>query len=130
MLHILLLILKIIGIIIAVILGLIIVLGLVILFVPIRYSIDADYHKKAVAHVKVTWLLHLLRGVVSYDEQLDISVKALWFDLYNNNDSDDEDLQTNVKGVYAAGDICVKQVRQVATAVADGAIAGIHAAIH
>ena len=94
MLHILLLILKIIGIIIAVILGLIIVLGLVILFVPIRYSIDADYHKKAVAHVKVTWLLHLLRGVVSYDEQLDISVKALWFDLYNNNDSDDEDLQT------------------------------------
>ena len=94
MLHILLLILKIIGIIIAVILGLIIVLGLVILFVPIRYSIDADYHKKAVAHVKVTWLLHLLRGVVSYDEQLDIYVKALWFYLYNNNYSDDEDLQT------------------------------------
>ena len=31
-------------------------------------------------------------------------------------------------GVFAAGDICVKKVRQVATAVADGAIAGIQAA--
>ena len=27
------------------------------------------------------------------------------------------------QGVYAAGDICVKQVRQAATAVADGAVA-------
>ena len=32
-------------------------------------------------------------------------------------------------GVFAAGDICVKKVRQVATAVADGAIAGIQAAV-
>ena len=30
--------------------------------------------------------------------------------------------------VYAAGDICVKQVRQAATAVADGAVAAINAA--
>ncbi|MCI9420478.1 MAG: FAD-dependent oxidoreductase [Eubacterium sp.] len=40
----------------------------------------------------------------------------------------DESMQTEVRGVFAAGDICVKQVRQVATAVSDGAIAGIHAA--
>lgn len=40
----------------------------------------------------------------------------------------DESMQTEVQGVFAAGDICVKQVRQVATAVSDGAIAGIHAA--
>ena len=33
-----------------------------------------------------------------------------------------------VARVFAAGDICVKKVRQVATAVADGAIAGIQAA--
>ena len=32
-------------------------------------------------------------------------------------------------GVYAAGDIRVKQVRQVATAVSDGAIAAINAAL-
>ena len=37
-------------------------------------------------------------------------------------------METEIPGVYAAGDICVKQVRQAATAVADGAIAGINAA--
>lgn len=40
----------------------------------------------------------------------------------------DSNMQTEIPGVYAAGDICVKAVRQVATAVADGAAAGIHAA--
>jgi len=40
----------------------------------------------------------------------------------------DDAMQTEIPGVFAAGDICVKNVRQVATAVADGAIAGIRAA--
>lgn len=40
-----------------------------------------------------------------------------------------EKMETAIKGVYAAGDICVKQVRQAATAVADGAIAAINAAM-
>lgn len=39
-----------------------------------------------------------------------------------------ETMETAIAGVYAAGDIRVKQVRQAATAVADGAIAGINAA--
>lgn len=38
--------------------------------------------------------------------------------------------ETGIPGVYAAGDICVKQVRQAATAVADGAIAAINAAAY
>ena len=40
----------------------------------------------------------------------------------------DDSMQTEIPGVFAAGDIRVKTVRQVATAVADGAIAGIQAA--
>lgn len=40
-----------------------------------------------------------------------------------------EKMETALPGVYAAGDIRVKQVRQVATAVSDGAIAAINAAI-
>lgn len=40
----------------------------------------------------------------------------------------DDSMQTEISGVFAAGDIRVKKVRQVATAVADGAIAGIQAA--
>lgn len=35
----------------------------------------------------------------------------------------DRDQKTNLDGVYAAGDICVKNLRQVVTAVSDGAIA-------
>lgn len=38
-------------------------------------------------------------------------------------------METSIPGVYAAGDIRAKQVRQVATAVSDGAIAAINAAL-
>ena len=39
----------------------------------------------------------------------------------------DRDQRTNVPGVFAAGDICVKSLRQVVTATADGAIAAVQA---
>ena len=41
----------------------------------------------------------------------------------------DEKMETEIKGVYAVGDIRVKPVRQVATAVADGTIAAINASM-
>ncbi len=37
----------------------------------------------------------------------------------------DDRLMTSMPGVFAAGDICSKNVRQVATAVGDGALAGV-----
>lgn len=39
----------------------------------------------------------------------------------------DEDMRTNLPGVFAAGDIRVKSLRQVITAAADGAIAAVQA---
>ena len=39
----------------------------------------------------------------------------------------DEDMHTNIPGVFAVGDIRKKSLRQVATAVADGAIAAVQA---
>jgi thioredoxin reductase (NADPH) len=39
----------------------------------------------------------------------------------------DEDMVTNIPGVFAAGDVRSKKVRQIATAVGDGVIAGIMA---
>ena len=39
----------------------------------------------------------------------------------------DPDMKTNVEGVFAAGDIRVKSLRQVVTAAADGAIAAVQA---
>ena len=35
----------------------------------------------------------------------------------------DESTKTNIPGVYAVGDVRIKKVRQIVTAVADGAVA-------
>ena len=85
MLHVLLLILKITGIVIACILGLVILVVTAVLFVPVRYRVNADYHDRFKAHAKVSWL-GILRLLVSYDEELDIKAKALFITVYNNND--------------------------------------------
>lgn len=37
----------------------------------------------------------------------------------------DEDLRTNIPGVFAAGDVRDKKIRQISTAVGDGTIAGV-----
>ncbi len=42
----------------------------------------------------------------------------------------DENRKTSVDGVYAAGDLCVKNLRQVVTAVSDGAISATSAEKH
>ncbi|WP_312831628.1 thioredoxin-disulfide reductase [Sedimentibacter saalensis] len=39
----------------------------------------------------------------------------------------DENMKTNIEGVYAAGDVRLKSLRQVVTAAADGAIAAVQA---
>lgn len=42
----------------------------------------------------------------------------------------DENMATNISGVYAAGDIVHKNLRQIVTAISDGAIAGTQASIY
>jgi Thioredoxin reductase len=39
----------------------------------------------------------------------------------------DKNMQTNISGIYAVGDIRVKPYRQISTAIADGTVAAIHA---
>lgn len=85
MLHVLLLILKITGIVIACILGLVILVVAAVLFVPVRYRADADYHGRFRAHAKVSWL-GILRVLVSYDEELAIKAKALFITIYSNDE--------------------------------------------
>lgn len=75
MLHILLLILKIIGIVLLVILG-VFVLGIACaLFVPVRYRIEAvrqegEGEPPVRIRVKVTWLLHLINFLLRFDGEL------------------------------------------------------------
>ena len=42
----------------------------------------------------------------------------------------DENMATNISGVFAAGDIVHKNLRQIATAISDGAIAGTQASVY
>lgn len=48
-------------------------------------------------------------------------------DMENGYIKTDDNMHTNIPGVYAAGDIRVKSLRQVVTAAADGAIAAMQA---
>ena len=60
-----------------------------------------------------------------------LPISELFKGMINMNDRGDvitdEEMRTNIPGVYAAGDIRVKLLRQVITAAADGAIAATHA---
>lgn len=82
MLHILLLLLKIIGIILAVILGIVILLACIVFFVPVRYEAlgkcGGDL-KSLKGRVCVTWLFRLIRLDVHYKEQkLRWRIRILW----------------------------------------------------
>ena len=48
-------------------------------------------------------------------------------DMENGYIRTDDDMHTNIPGVFAAGDLRVKSLRQVVTAAADGAIAAMQA---
>lgn len=82
MLHILLLILKIIGIIIAVILGILVLLVCVVLFVPVRYDLEAASDgtlARTRMETKVTWLLHLVRVDLRLeDKKFAWQVRVAW----------------------------------------------------
>lgn len=81
MLSTLLLILKIICIAVLVILGLILTVLFVVLFVPVRYRFWCSYREGVGGEVKITWLLHLLSVLATYDQSLKISVKILGIPL-------------------------------------------------
>lgn len=64
MIHIILAILKIVGILLAVLLGLVLLILLTVLFLPLRYRMYAEKHgelKKSTANVSVSWLFGILK---------------------------------------------------------------------
>ncbi len=87
MLHILLLILKIIGILILCLLGALL-LGIVcMLFVPVRYRIEAvrkegEGEPPVVLRVKVTWLLHFVNLLVRFDGSLFVRARIMLITLF------------------------------------------------
>ncbi|MDO5381871.1 MAG: hypothetical protein Q4F06_04000 [Eubacteriales bacterium] len=86
MIHIILMILKIIGIVLLGIIATAVLLILAVLFVPVRYKIRAEYYNSVIAEIKVSWFLSLLRLNVNYNKELNIKAKALFFTLYTNSE--------------------------------------------
>lgn len=72
-------ILKIIGILLLVLLGLLFSAALLVLVVPLRYRIWMEYRESLKAKVSVSWLLKMAELKAVYDGELDIDVRALWF---------------------------------------------------
>lgn len=85
MLHIVLGLLKIIGIIIAVILGVALLIICAVLFAAFRYNVSASADgdlKSMHAQVRFSWLCYLISGFVTYqNEKLDWQVKVAWKNL-------------------------------------------------
>ena len=71
--------------------------------------------------VKCNWYLCLCGSKASSELiSLDIDVDEKGYIVT------DEYMRTNIPGIYAAGDIRSKQIRQIPTAVSDGMIAAIN----
>ena len=71
--------LKWIGIVILVLLGLLLFALVTVLFCPIRYRLEASYCGKGELDLKVSWLFSLLRGRISYgEEDWEVSFFLMW----------------------------------------------------
>ncbi len=87
MLHIILLILKIIGIILLCILGVLLLAVCCALFVPLRYRIEVfreegEGNPPFVVRAKVTWLLHLVNVLIRYPADVYVRVRLFLFTLF------------------------------------------------
>ena len=87
MIHILLVILKIIGIVLLVILGLLLGILLAVLFIPVRYKAEGSYHGQLLLSVCATWFFHILAFRAVYEgEGLVCSLKVLGVRLWHNRE--------------------------------------------
>lgn len=89
-LHVLILILKIIGIVLLSILGLLLAALLLVLFVPVRYRIFGHKREDIRASLKATWLLHLLSITAAYEGNgIEYAVKIFGHSVADNKAEDD-----------------------------------------
>lgn len=89
MLHILLLIMKIIGIFLVAVIGILLLAIIFVLFVPIRYRIVADGKLGAEEplwiEIKITWLIHTISAVFSYPENTGLRIRILGIPIFNSS---------------------------------------------
>lgn len=107
MIHILLLILKIIGIILLSVIGLLLLAVLSVLFIPVRYKAKGDYHKEFTGKLHIGWFLNALRLDASFDKELKARASVLFFTLYDSDKNKDEakaGKSYNTSDTHSSGD--------------------------
>jgi len=85
MLAIILTILKVIGLLLLALLALVLLIVCLVLFVPIRYRVQGEYHDDYRVQARVTWLLHILsvRAGIASGEPFRILVRVLGIPVYD-----------------------------------------------
>ncbi|HCD43888.1 MAG TPA: hypothetical protein DEQ64_09180 [Lachnoclostridium sp.] len=90
MLHIILFILKILGLLVLIVLGLILTVVLLVLLVPVRYRAEGSYDGKVKGKARITWLLHILSVTAQYEEDLIVRVRFFGFRIGKPKKMDSE----------------------------------------
>ncbi|SET72848.1 DUF2953 domain-containing protein [Lacrimispora sphenoides] len=90
MLHIILFILKILGLLVLIVLGLVLAVALLILLVPVRYQAEGSYDGKVRGKARITWLLHILSVSAQYEEDLIVRVRIFGFRIGKPKKMDSE----------------------------------------
>lgn len=85
-----LLILKIVGIIILSLIGLLLAVVLLVLFCPLAYRIKGQYltDEKPYLNIRVTWLFRVISLIASYEDEFVVKIKVLFITIYTNKKKD------------------------------------------
>lgn len=93
MLPIILFILKLLGILVLILLGLVLGVLLLILFVPVRYRIDGSYYERLKGKARVTWLLHIISVTAAYEDEFSVLIRLFGFQLFKPVEESREDAE-------------------------------------
>ena len=74
-------ILKLIGILILIVLGLVLAVIFSVLFVPVRYRAEGSCYESFKGKASVSWFFHLISLKAFYDGELHVDFRILWFHL-------------------------------------------------
>ena len=98
MLAVILTILKIIGIVLLCILGFVLVMLILVLVLPVRYSIDVSKmpEEKLKARMKITYFFGIVRALAKYEDIFEVNAQVLWFNIFSmkipDKDADEEEV--------------------------------------
>lgn len=94
-----LLILKIIGIILAVLLGIVVLGILLVLFCPFRYRIWGSYHEKPDISIRVAWLMHIFQFRMDITETQQMYLRIFGFRKYLSRNQEETSESEEISGL-------------------------------